>query len=95
MATNYIQEPIWYTSADTNVIAYCDGPHVEDINISCIPNTGSIEIQIKDQNDVWFTPSQSSFTIVESSLVRLPRANMPDMRILALGDATFHITGNL
>ena len=94
-STTYTVTPIWYTSANTDVIAYADGPHADDINISCFPKTGSIVIQIKDENDTWVTPSEAAYTILESGLVRLPRANMPDMRILATGDAVFAISGEL
>lgn len=95
MATNYIITNKWYVAADTDVIAVADGPYAVDLNITCIVKTGNIQFQIKDELDAWFTPSEASFTILESGLIRLPRANMPDMRILATLDATFSVHGAL
>tara|TARA_R110000822_G_scaffold186657_4_gene325621 strand:+ start:453 stop:737 length:285 start_codon:yes stop_codon:yes gene_type:complete len=94
---------VWYTAADnseadpvgTDVIAYASGPHAVDLNVSCVVNTGNIQFQIQDNNQAWFTPSEASYTVLASNLVRLPRANMPDIRVLATGDATFSITGAL
>ena len=93
--TNYSCVPVWYTSADTDVIAQTAGPSAVDLNVTCIVNTGNIQFQIKDENDAWFTPSEASYTVLASNLVRLPRANMPDVRILATGDATFSVAGAL
>lgn len=95
MATNYIITNKWYTAADLDVIAVADGPYAVDMNITCVVNTGNIQFQVKDNNDNWFTPNEASFTILESGLVRLPRANMPDIRILATNDATFAVHGAL
>lgn len=100
-STNYSCEPVWYTEADKtenageDVILPEKGPSAVDNNITCIPGTGSINFQVKDQNDVWFTPAEASFTVLEATLVRLPRANMPDMRIIANGDAVFSVAGKL
>ena len=94
-STNYTCVAKWYIDTDLDVIAAADGPHAVDMNITCIVNAGNIQFQVKDNNDAWFTPAEASFTIVESGLVRLPRANMPDMRIIATVDATFSVTGDL
>lgn len=102
-STTYTCTPTWFTSANDStadpagedVIAYSKGAYVVDINITCVVNTGNVQIQVKDNNDVWFTPGEASFTIVDSGLVRVPRSNMPDMRFLATGDATFSVTGAL
>jgi hypothetical protein len=94
-STNYVCVPKWYVAADVDVIATARGPSAVDLNITCIPGTGSVQFQIKDQNDAWFTPVEASHTVVESALVRLPRANMPDVRIMAIGDATFSVAGDL
>ncbi len=100
-STNYVCVPKWYTAADSaeasgvDVIALAAGPHAVDLNITCIVKLGDIQFQIKDENDAWFTPSEASYTVTDSNLVRLPRANMPDMRILATNDATFSVTGSL
>ena len=99
--TNYVCTPVWYTAADSvenlgeDVVAKAAGPSAVDLNVTCIVNTGDIQFQIKDAADAWFTPSEASYTVTASNLVRLPRANMPDVRILATGDATFSVAGAL
>lgn len=100
-STNYTCTPIWYdvtANSDTggeDVIAYAAGPHAQDLNVTCETNTGTIQFQVKDSNDAWFTPSEASYTVNDSNLVRLPRANMPDVRIIATGDAKFYVEGSL
>jgi hypothetical protein len=100
-STNYTCVPIWYTLADQteqggeDVIAYAAGPHAADLNVTCVVNSGTIQFQVKDNNGNWFTPSEASYTVQDSNLVRLPRANMPDVRIIATGDATFYVEGSL
>lgn len=100
-STNYVCTPIWYTSADRtenageDVIAYAAGPYAQDLNITCVVNTGTIEFQVKNSAGAWFTPSEASYTVRDSNLVRLPRANMPDIRIVANADAEFYIEGSL
>lgn len=99
--TNYTCTPVWYTSADSveaggkDVIAHAAGPSAVDLNITCVVNTGDVQFQIKNHLDQWFTPSEASYTVIASNCVRLPRANMPDVRILATGDATFSVAGAL
>lgn len=93
--TNYVCTPKWYVAADIDVIAYAAGPHAVDLNVTCIVKTGNIQFQVKDELGAWFTPSESSYTVLASNLVRLPRANMPDIRILATGNATFAVEGSL
>lgn len=93
--TNYVCTPVWYTAADLDVIAYAAGPHAEDLNITCVVKAGDIQFQVKDELGAWFTPTEASYTVTDSNLVRLPRANMPDVRILASVDATFSIQGSL
>lgn len=100
--TNYTCVPVWYTADDVvggandkDVIAYAKGPHAIDLNVTCVVNTGNIQFQVKDNNGNWFTPTEASYTVNASNLVRLPRANMPDIRILATGDATFSVSGDL
>lgn len=93
--TNYVCVPKWYTSTDLDVIAHPAGPHAVDLNVTCIVNNGDIQFQVKNHLDEWFTPSEFSYTVQDSNLVRLPRANMPAVRILATGDATFSIEGSL
>lgn len=94
-STNYVCTPIWYVAADDDVIAYAAGPHAVDLNVTCIVKTGNIQFQVKDDEGEWFTPSEASYTVLASNLVRLPRANMPDVRIIATADATFSIEGSL
>lgn len=93
--TNYTCTPVWYTALDLDVIAQSAGPSAVDLNVTCIVNAGDIQFQIKDNNDVWFTPSEASYTVLASNCVRLPRANMPDVRILATGNAVFSVAGAL
>ena len=99
--TNYTCTPVWYTAADStegggdDVISYAAGPSAVDLNVTCVVNTGNVQFQVKDNNDVWFTPTEASYTVLASNCVRLPRANMPDIRILATGDATFSVAGDL
>ena len=101
--TNYVCTPVWYTAADnseivpagTDVIAYASGPHSVDLNMTCVVKTGEIQIQVKNELGVWFTPSEASYTVQDSNLVRIPRANMPDLRFIATADATFSIEGSL
>lgn len=92
--TNYIITNKWYTVADGDVLIYADGPYAIDLNITCIPKTGNIQLQIKDDLGNWFTPAEASYTILESGLIRIPRANMPEMRILPTLDATFAVHGD-
>ena len=106
-ATNYVCTPKWYTSADqevtdefdvttgTNVIAYAAGPYAQGLNVVCDVRAGTVQFQVQDRDGVWFTPTEASYTVNDSNLVRLPRANMPDMRIIATGDAAFYIEGSL
>ena len=101
--TNYTCTPTWFTAADNSeldpagedVIAYAAGPHAVDLNVTCIVNDGNIQFQVKDNEDNWFTPSEASYTVNASNLVRLPRANMPDVRIIATAGAVFAVTGSL
>ena len=99
--TNYVCTPVWYTSVNStegggkDVISHAKGPSAQDLNVTCIVNTGNVQFQIKDENGIWFTPTEASFTITDSSLIRLPTANMPDIRILATGNAIFSVAGNL
>ena len=100
-STNYECTPIWYTSADmtenggTDVVAKATGPYAQDLNVTCVVKTGTVQFQVKDDEGNWFTPSEASYTINDSNLVRLPRANMPDIRIIATSDATFYVEGPL
>jgi hypothetical protein len=94
-ATNYVCTPVWYDSADLDVIAKAAGPHAVDLNVTCFVGTGDVQFQVKDPDDAWFTPAEASYTVLASNLVRLPRANMPDVRILATGNAKFSIEGSL
>lgn len=94
-STNYVCNPIWYTAADIDVIAVAAGPYAQDLNVTCVVKSGNIQFQVKDENGDWFTPSEASYTINDSNLVRLPRANMPDIRIIATADATFYVEGPL
>ena len=93
--TNYVCTPKWYTATDLDVIAFAAGPHAVDLNVTCVVHDGDIQFQVRDETGVWFTPSEASYTVLASNLVRLPRANMPDIRILATADATFSIEGSL
>ena len=99
--TNYQCTPIWFdvtanseTGGD-DVIAYAAGPHAVDLNVVCFVGTGTVQFQVKDPDDNWFTPSEASFTVIDDTCVRLPRANMPDVRVIATGDAKFYIEGSL
>lgn len=100
-STNYSCIPIWYTSDDneeaggSDVIAYAQGSYAPDINIVCVVNDGNVQFQVKDNLGEWFTPSEASYTVIDSNLVRLPRSNMPDIRILATSNATFYVEGSL
>lgn len=100
-STNYECVPIWYTAANSteqggeDVIAAAAGPYAQDLNVTCVPKTGTIQFQVRDDAGNWFTPAEASYTVNESNLVRLPRANMPDVRILATADATFYVEGAL
>lgn len=94
-SVNYECNPIWYTAADTDVIAKAAGPYAEDLNVTCVVKSGNIQFQVKDDEGNWFTPEEFSYTVTASNLVRLPRANMPDVRILATADATFYVEGPL
>jgi hypothetical protein len=93
--TNYVCTPVWYDATNVDVIAHAQGPHAVDLNITCFVGTGDVQIQVQDPDGNWFTPSESSYTILDSNLVRLPRANMPDMRIIATGNAKFAVHGSL
>lgn len=94
-STNYICVAKWYLAADVDVIAQIGGPSAPDLNVTCQVNTGTVQFQVKNDQDAWFTPADASYTVTVSNVIRMPRANMPDMRILATGDATFSVTGEL
>ena len=100
-STNYVCTPIWYTNADStegggdDVVVLASGGYVTDLNVTYEPNTGTVQFQVKDSNDNWVTPAEPSYTVSEFNLVRLPRANMPDIRVYATADATFYIEGAL
>lgn len=93
--TNYVCTPVWYNSTNLDVIASAAGPHAVDLNVTCFVGTGNVQFQVKDPSGNWFTPSEASFTVLASNLVRLPRANMPDTRIIATGNAQFSVEGAL
>lgn len=93
--TNYTCVPKWYVAADLEVIAQAAGPSAVDLNVTCIVKTGDIQFQVQDELGVWFTPAEASYTVQASNLVRLPRANMPAVRIIATADATFSVQGAL
>jgi len=100
-STNYVCNPIWYTIADKteeggkDVIAQAAGPHAVDLNVVCDVRTGTVQFQVKDRDGNWFTPAEASYTVNDSNCVRLPRANMPAIRIIATADAAFYIEGDL
>lgn len=94
-ATNYVCTPVWYDSTNMEVIAYAAGAHAVDLNITCFVGTGTVQFQVKNPAGDWFTPTEASYTVLASNLVRLPRANMPDIRILATGNAKFSVEGSL
>lgn len=94
-SVNYVCTPVWYTAADTDVIVAAAGPHAVDVNVTCVVNAGTVQFQVKDDQGNWFTPNEVSYTVTNSNLVRLPRANMPDIRIIATVDATFYVEGDL
>lgn len=100
-STNYTCTPKWFTISDQvenggdDVIAYAAGPYAQDLNVTCVVNSGTVQFQVKDNNGAWFTPAEASYTVHDSNLVRLPRSNMPDVRVIATGDATFYIEGSL
>lgn len=93
--TTYVCTPKWYDATDTDVIVRAAGPHAVDLNVVCWVGDGNIQFQVQDPDGNWFTPSEASYTVVDSNCVRLPRANMPDIRILATGTAKFHVVGDL
>jgi len=93
--TNYTCVPTWYTSVDVDVIAQIGDQAAPDLNVTCVCGTGSVQFQVKNDQDAWFTPADASYTVTVDNVIRMPRANMPDMRILATGDATFSVTGAL
>ena len=93
--TNYTCVLVWYSSADTAVIAQIGGPSAPDLNVTCVVGTGTVQFQVKDDQDAWFTPADASYTVSVSNVIRMPRANMPDMRVLATGNALFSIAGAL
>jgi hypothetical protein len=100
-STNYECTPIWYDETNStegggeDVIAAAAGPYAQDLNVTCVPGAGTVQFQVKDHEGNWFTPAEASYTVNESNLVRLPRANMPDVRILATGPARFYVEGAL
>ena len=100
-SVNYVCTPIWYSASDRaeqggeDVIAYAAGPYAVDLNVTCVVGNGDVQFQVRDHNGNWFTPSEASYTVHDSNLVRLPRANMPDVRIIATADARFYIEGSL
>ncbi len=104
-STNYTCRPVWYDATDRSdppvgeakddVIAKAGSPHSEDLNVVCFTGSGDVQFQVQDPDGNWFTPSEASYTVASSNVVRLPRANMPDVRIIATGDAKFSVSGSL
>lgn len=104
-STSYTCTPTWHDATDRSdppageakedIVAYAAGPHAQDLNVVCFVGTGTIEFQVKDPDGNWFTPNEASYTVAASNCVRLPRANMPDVRIIATGDAKFYVEGSL
>lgn len=96
---NYTCTPKWFdatvTDTDDQVIAKAAGPHAVDLNVVCFVGAGTVQFQVQDPDGNWFTPSEASFTVSDSNCVRLPRANMPDVRIIATADAKFYVEGSL
>ena len=98
---NYECTPIWYDVTNNSatdgedVIVKAAGPYAEDVNVVCDVKTGVVQFQVMDSEGEWFTPNESSFTVQASTVVRLPRANMPDVRVIATLDAKFYIEGPL
>lgn len=104
-STQYVCTQTWYDATDRSdpptgtakddVIAYGAGPHGEDLNVVCVTGTGDVQFQVQDPDGNWFTPGEASYTVSASNVVRLPRSNMPNVRIIATGDAKFAVTGSL
>ena len=100
-STNYTCEPIWFdVSANSetggdDVIANAAGPSAVDLNVVCFVGSGTVQFQVKNPDGDWFTPSEASFTVIDDTCVRLPRANMPAIRIIATDDAKFYVEGSL
>lgn len=102
-STNYVCNPVWYDSTynstanpgSEDVIAQAAGPHAVDLNVVCDVRTGTVQFQVQDRDGVWFTPAEASYTVNDSNCVRLPRANMPAVRVIATADAAFYIEGDL
>ncbi len=93
--TNYTCVPVWYVLTDVDVIAQAGGPSEPDLNVTCVVGTGTVQFQVKDDQNAWFTPADASYTVTVSNLIRMPRGNMPEMRVLATGNATFAVHGPL
>ena len=71
-------------------ISYTSGVDDFDAYLALGPTHSYVAI-----DNEWFTPQESAFTVQDATVVRLPRGNMPAVRILATADATFHIQGSL
>lgn len=103
-STNYVCTPQWFDATynlDThpdgpgNVIISASGPHAQDVNMVCWVADGNVQIQTEDPDGNWFTPGEASYTVTDSTIVRIPRANMPNLRIIATQGAKFYIEGAL
>lgn len=80
----------WFTSADSYVIH--SGRHYEaPITVTVDPGTGNVQIQFKNSAGTWTTPADVAFTIDAFGVYELPRANVPEARIIATGNAQFQI----
>lgn len=82
--------PVWNAAA-TPVEVLADQSFDKPVIVLVDPNGGNVQIQFKNQAGNWVTPADSSYTISVFGPVELPRASMPDTRILATGGARFQV----
>lgn len=88
---------VWYDATDMASADYtiAEGrKYSTPVNILVDAGTGNVQVQFKDKDDAWYTPTDAAYTIDEDALVTLPRSNMPYTRILATGDAEFCVIGD-
>lgn len=66
--------------------------HLKPITVNVDPGGGDVQIQFRNAQGTFTTPAAAEYTISTAGPFLLTRANAPETRILATGDAQFEVT---
>lgn len=64
-----------------------------EVTLQVDVTSGTVELQIEDAGNAFYTPAEPDFTISVSGSYVLPRLNRPRTQVIATGDAEFKIIG--